>query len=426
MIIHTVKKGDTIYSISKQYGLSPAYIESINNMPNPENLIVGQSVLLLFPDVIHTVMAGDSLFSISQMYSTTVKEILRNNPLLSKSSTLYPGQQIVISFTGQHELNKNIIVNAYTYANLTSDYLKTVLPYLTYITSFTYGINEDGSLIAVEDNDIISLAKIYGVSPLMHLSTLTNEGVFSNELAGRILTNPALQEIIAENVLNEIKLKGYDGLDIDFEFLPPENKNEYAKFVTMLREKLNKEGYIVIVALAPKTSSDQKGILYEGHDYEKLGKAANLSFVMTYEWGYTYGPPMAVSPIESVKNVLDYAVSEINPEKILMGIPSYGYNWTLPYIKGDSMAISISTNEAIETALKYKSDIYFDTFSKTPYFYYTDEEDRIHNVWFEDALSIYEKLKLIYEYNIAGCGYWNLERPFTQNWMILNYMYNIL
>mgnify|MGYP002231542402 CR=1 FL=1 len=115
--------------------------------------------------------------------------------------------------------------------------------------------------------------------------------------------------------------KGYCGLDVDFEYVPPELREDYAAFVCRMREALNTEGKPVVAALAPKTSAQQRGLLYEAHDYALLSKAANAVFLMTYEWGYTYGPPMAVAPIQAVRQVLDYAVTEIPPEKILMGFP---------------------------------------------------------------------------------------------------------
>ena len=90
----------------------------------------------------------------------------------------------------------------------------------------------------------------------------------------------------------------------------------------------------LIAALAPKTSAGQKGTLYEGHDYTAIGAACDAALLMTYEWGYTYGPPMAVAPIRNVRQVVEYALTEIPPEKIWLGVPTYGYDWTLPYEKG--------------------------------------------------------------------------------------------
>lgn len=135
-------------------------------------------------------------------------------------------------------------------------------------------------------------------------------------------------------------------------------------------------------------------------------------------------PPMAVAPINSVRRVLDYAVSEIPPDKILMGIPNYGYDWTLPYKSGDTRARLISNEEAIQIAKFNGVSIKFDETAQSPYFnYYADGNE--HEVWFEDARSINQKLALVPEYGFYGVGYWNAMRPFVQNWMILNTKYNI-
>ncbi|MCJ7856203.1 glycosyl hydrolase family 18 protein [Lachnospiraceae bacterium NSJ-143] len=423
MVIHTVKPGETLISIGLEYSLSPAYIQNINQLPNPENLVVGQNILILFPKTLHTVRPGDTLYSISLQYSVPIDTLLKNNPNLSANPELYPDEEIVIAF--EDEKIKSVITNGYTYGNIPSDMLRMILPYLTFISPFTYGIESDASLIRPNAESTLETASYYRTKPLMHISTITYFGNFSIEAATVVMNTPMLWDKLFENILYEIEEFGYVGIDIDFEFINPSDSLNYAALIKYLRNRLNPYGYVVIAALAPKTSADQKGLLYEGHNYEAVGEAANYAFIMTYEWGYTYGPPMAVAPIESVKRVLDYAVTEIPPEKILMGIPSYGYNWTLPYVQGGPPAQSISNPEAILTALRYGAEIQFDSYSQSPYFYYTDENGSIHEVWFEDAKSSLSKLRLIEMYGLAGCGYWNLERPFPQNYMVLNSLYYI-
>lgn len=108
-----------------------------------------------------------------------------------------------------------------------------------------------------------------------------------------------------------------------------------------------------------------------------------------------------------------------------MGIPNYGYDWTLPYVRGESMARSISHVEAVELAAQYNAEIQYDELEQTPYFYYTDNEGRQHIVYFEDARSIFAKLSLINEYGLAGASYWNLMKFFPQNWLVLNSMYDV-
>lgn len=139
---------------------------------------------------------------------------------------------------------------------------------------------------------------------------------------------------------------------------------------------------------------------------------------------YTYGPPMAVAPIPKVRQVLDYAVTQIPNDKIFMGIPNYGYNWTLPYVKG-SKAKSLGNEEAVMVALETGSVIQFDEDAKAPFFEYLDDSGKEHIVWFEDARSIEAKINLVTEYELIGTGYWNIMKYFAQNWLVLNALYDI-
>ncbi|HCT65438.1 MAG TPA: glycoside hydrolase [Lachnospiraceae bacterium] len=423
MQIHVVKSQETLFSIAQTYGLSTQYLQNINQLPNPNNLVIGQTIIILYPEVSHTVKQGDTLASIANQYNVTVIRLLRNNPFTAQR-TIVPGDLIVVSYKSPFIGATQI--SGYIYPNVNLDYLRTVLPYLTYISIFTHGINDDGTLITITDEKIIALARSFGVAPLMHLSSLNKEGVFSSELASKVLNDTVLQDKLIENILVTLKEKKYNGLDIDFEFLPPEDSQNYVNFISKLTARLNQYGYIVIAALAPKTSSTQKGLLYEGHNYLGIGAAANLSFIMTYEWGYTYGPPMAIAPIDNVRKVLDYAITEIPSDQILMGIPSYGYIWQLPYEKGVTKATSISNLTAIEIAAEKNVEIFYDETSQSPFYNFIDNTGTPAEVWFEDARSIETKLMLIKEYGLAGAGYWNLDRPFQQNWMVLNALYNIM
>jgi len=136
--------------------------------------------------------------------------------------------------------------------------------------------------------------------------------------------------------------------------------------------------------------------------------------LMTYEWGYKYGPPMAIAPIEPVRRVVQYALSEIPAEKICLGLANYGYDWPLPFVQGETVARTIGSIEAVEIARRNRTNIIFDWPSKSPWFQYTDDEGVRHVVWFEDVRSWQYRLDLVKEYGLAGVGIWtvmNLNRP---------------
>ena len=217
-----------------------------------------------------------------------------------------------------------------------------------------------------------------------------------------------------------MKEKGYGGLDVDFEYIRPELGAAYAAFVDRLRRELNPLGCSVLVALAPKTFAGQRGLLYEAHDYAALGRAANGVLLMTYEWGYTAGPPMAVAPLDKVRQVVDYALTEIPAEKLFLGVPVYGYDWPLPFREGVTRGESISPQEALALARRHGAEIRYDETAQAPWFRYTAAEGREHEVWFEDARSSYAKFRLAAEKGLQGVGLWNLMRPAPQTYLALH------
>lgn len=422
MPIHIVSPGDTLSSIASSYNLSPELIQNYNRLPNPAQLIPGQSILILIPDTTYSVQQGDTLLSISNTTGLTIAELLQRNPQLILRDIIYPGETLVLTF--QDQTFTPLETNSYAYPYINRDILRSALPYLTYLTIFGYGFDLDGNLIPVEDEELIALAKEYHTQPMMLLSSITEQGTFNSNLTKALLENPELQQTVLTNILEVIEEKGYAGLDIDFEFIPPETAQAYIDFVELAASLLNPKGYIVHVDLAPKSSADQPGLLYEAHNYAALGMAANQVLVMTYEWGYTYGPPMAVAPLNQVRRVLEYAITEIPTEKIQMGIPNYGYDWQLPYEQGRA-ATSIGNMQALEIASTYGTEILYDDLAQSPYFYYTDNMGISHVVWFEDVRSITAKLNLLKELNLNGAGYWNAMRPFYPNWALLGSMFSI-
>ena len=327
---------------------------------------------------------------------------------------------------GADRATRGLYVFGYAYPFINSRVLDETLPYLTDLYVFSYGFTAEGNLVhsISDDRWMIQAARDAGVGPVMTLTPIDSSGTFNNNLITVLVQNLSVQQRLIWELGRTMQEKGFAGLDIDFEYVRAQDAAAYVEFVSRTRQILNLFGYWVTVALAPKTSADQKGLLYEGIDYGMLGQAADRVMLMTYEWGYSQGPPMAVAPIHKVRRVVEYAVSEIPPEKISLGIPNYGYDWPLPYERGVTRANTIHTLEAIRLAIDRGSEIFFDQTAKSPYFYYWQYGIR-HEVWFEDPRSLLAKFQLIQEFGLTGAGYWQLMNFFRANWLMLEELFSV-
>lgn len=370
MPIYIVQSGDTIDRIAGLFGIGVSEISYVNQIPYPYRLAVGQAVLIP---------------------------------------------------TGEAEEEKRTIqTNGYAYPFISNWVLEQTLPYLSNLLVFSYGFSETGDLIppAVSDDWMVEKAEQSGAASVLVLTPLGIDGRFNNNLIHAVVTNDEAKENLIVNLLSVTEEKGFQGVDVDFEYIRAEDRDLFTAFVAELRQRMNLVGRQVSVALAPKTSADQKGLLYEGKDYRGLGEAADEVLLMAYEWGYTYGPAMAVAPLNKVRQVVEYALTEIPAEKINLGIPNYGYDWTLPYVKGESKAVTIGNVEAVQIAINNGVEIGFDEVAQSPFILY-ESDGAQHEVWFEDVRSLQAKYDLIKEYSLRGFGVWQIMRLFRASWFLM-------
>ncbi len=422
MQIYVVKPGDSLYSIAKMFGISLHMIMETNGLERPNDLVVGQSILILTPEITHTIRPGETIEYIAAQHNKSVNQIYRNNPYLNARPSLIVGDELVISYTDKP--TTQILVNGFLYPNINHELLTNTLPFLTYISPFTYSFSYDGNLTPLRDEFILRRAYEYGVRPLMTLSSIDDDGRFSPELSDALLNSVEMQQKLMGQVLNTLQTRQYSGVIVDFERILPKNRDIYTNFITNIHKFLNDNGYILYVAVAPKISAEQFGALYTAHDYEGLGEASDGVIIMTYEWGYIYSQPMAVAPIQKVEKVVQYAVSAIPESKIFLGIPNYGYDWTLPFDEKTSRARVIGNEEAIQIAITQNAAISFDEESQSPYFrYYVNNKE--HEVWFQDARSSNAKFDLVKKYNLAGVSYWTIMKKSHPEWQLLNATFQI-
>lgn len=375
---------------------------------------------------IYVVKQGDTVDRIAGSTGASTEQIIYDNQL-EYPYGLAVGQALLVN-DNVRNAQRAISVSGYAYPFINADVLEQTLPYLSELPIFSYGFTMEGELLPPpygDDEWMIREALRFGTQPILTLTPFGPDGNFNNQLIHSVVNNDAYRDSLIQNLLAVMEEKGYQGVDIDFEYILAEDRDAFSAFVRQVAETMRSEGYHTSVALAPKTSSDQAGLLYEGKDYRALGEAADHVLLMTYEWGYTYGPPMAVAPVNQVRRVVEYALTQIPREKVDLGIPNYGYDWPLPYERGVTAATTVSNVQAVRIAVEHGAEILFDPVAQSPYFKYT-ENGTEHEVWFEDVRSMQEKFNLIKTYGLRGCGYWQIMQLFRANWLLLYSQFYIL
>ena len=427
MVIHTVESGDTLYNIAKRYGADMELIARDNEIEEPYPLTVGQTLVIRSPRSVHKVGDGENIYSLAQRYGVTVNSLWRKNPHLSGGTALREGEQIVIADEAP-KYEGEIAVNAYVYPSVDRKILRKTLPYLTYLTIFSYGIEDSGELTDMDDEAVIDLAREYGVSPIMSVSNLTPDGFYSSELAERVLGDKDIQNTLIGEIVRNVAEKRYGGVSVDFEYIPEELSEEYAEFVSRLNEKLGSGGNPVFTALSPRSDADDGGILGAGHDYKALGNMADALMLQSYGWGHMYSAPSAIAPANKVSETLDYAIRMAEPKKLFLGMPNYGYDWRLPYTAGNSRAEGLGSREAQTLAGEKLAAIEYDEVARSPFFRYYDkagEGAAEHEVWFSDARSAQHTLSMANERGVGGISVWNAMKYFPQLWLLLDGSWNI-
>jgi spore germination protein len=417
MIIHVVQDGDTISSIANQYNVSVDRLIIENGIESPNNLVIGQTIVIVLPLITYTVQERDSLFSIAQKNNVSYMHLIRNNPYLINRDYIYPGETIVIEYDTTK--TQKIITNGYAYPFISKEVLMQTLPYLTYLTVFNYKINAEGKLNNIDDQEIIDMAKTFGVAPIMMVSAFSEVGIGDSQIATLVTKDEDFQDTLIDTIVTTAKTKGYFGVNHTLYFLNPLNQPLMEKYVRKLSLRLQSEGLFLAITISPKSSIDRTEVNYVTIDYSTLATYANVLVLLSYDWGFSMGPPASATPINGIEAILDQIEHMIPNEKTSLGYSIIGYDWKLPYVPGESRANAMTYNSVIQLAYKSGVDIQFNQTAQAPYFFYNTDED-LHNVWFKDARSVDVLNKLLPKYNLKRVSIWNIMDFFSQLWLILN------
>jgi spore germination protein YaaH len=276
--------------------------------------------------------------------------------------------------------------------------MKANYQYMTAVAPFWYRAKSDGTLETKESQLVYDTAKQSG---LQIYPLITNKTGATDIVLG----DAAVRTKVIDTIVKIVQEKQYDGVNIDFELLKPEHRENLNAFMAELYPKIKQLNKTVIVSIFPKVDVDES--VSGAYDYPQLANNADYLQIMTYDKHWATSKPGAIAPVDWYEKNIQYAIQNAGgPHKVIIGVSAYGYDWP----KGEA-GETVTYVDAIVLAEKNGAKIQYDEAAQAPHFSYSG-----HEVWFEDARSTAAKLAIIAKYNPAGIAIWRLGQEQPEAW----------
>jgi spore germination protein len=414
MSVHVVGRGENLWSISKLYGVSIKSIVGVNGLSSAAVVVPGLSLYIpdnTLPIRAYRIKAGDSPWKLAQEFNSSLSLIRTTNPGIDLNH-LRIDQIIYIPST------KKLIISTLGFLvpstkTTTLSIIESLSRQLTYLAVVAYSFTNEGfAFNEIEDSAIVAKCKQVNITPLLLIRNYTTKG-FNAELAGRVLASPIYRKNLVTSIVKLTTERGFRGVSVDFEFIPPARRHDFNLFLMELKRSLG--NLLLHVNVHAKAADLPTNRIVGAYDYAAIGKAVDLMAVMTIDYGYPGGPPDPLAPYSWVVQVIKYALTQLNPQKLLIAMPLYGYDKDVITNTTQALSVLAAQNQAISK----RATIQFDNTAKSPWYrYWRGTKENI--VWFEDIRSYIEKYNLIDIYKLVGTTYWQISLPAPQNWAYLS------
>jgi cellulose synthase/poly-beta-1,6-N-acetylglucosamine synthase-like glycosyltransferase/spore germination protein YaaH/peptidoglycan/xylan/chitin deacetylase (PgdA/CDA1 family) len=225
----------------------------------------------------------------------------------------------------------------------------------------------------------------------------------------QMLANPAARQKLARDIVEYAFESHEAGIVVDFEEVPDASQAHFRAFIAALAPALHSAGLKLMMALPARD---------DAYDYEFFGKQCDAIVLMNYDQHWLTSPPGPIAAqdwfVENLRQVFDV----VPPQKIIVGIANYAYDWPLSSKNGKESAAEFSVQEALLHVEESDTDVEFDSNSLNPHYSYYDEHNHLHQVWMLDAVTAYNQLRASERLGVQGTALWRLGSSDTSLWPI--------
>ncbi len=360
--------------------------------------------------MLYTVRYGDSLSSVAEAHRISPASLSTLNQLDPHTKPVV-GQTLMIPEDSTP--SQSITVHGCIHPGTGDPALLCVAPYLTYTSICSGSFLVDGTIIGLNDHSLIRRTYSFDTVPLLTMTNRRQGGTYSGSMLHALFESEKSTATFINNIISHLTCRDYRGINIDFDKVYPEDTQAYSCFIRRLSDALHERELVLFV-----TVSGLRDTL------PAIGECADNVIILSCGRDHAYRPPAAIYPINEMQDVLKQATGVIPSGKILMGMPSYGCNWAIPY--HGSMARTVYLCEAPALAFNHFADIRYDHAVQAPHFSYYDSAGTEHIVWFHDPRSISARLDMVQKYDLGGISWGNIAPAYRPGWICLTDKFDIL
>ncbi|WP_411346614.1 glycosyl hydrolase family 18 protein [Paenibacillus sp. WLX1005] len=275
--------------------------------------------------------------------------------------------------------------------------------YMNQVSTDTLNTDAEGNLVGTTPKQAVQQARNWKMGTFALVSNY-GETDWDSDAAHQAITDPTARKKLIASLLQTVKQNHYTGVNLDFESLVPEDRGALSAFVRDTAKIMKNNGFQIMVSVPAKQQDDPEDGWSGAYDYAAIGKVVDWLQVMTYDEHGTWSEPGSSASLGWTEASLAFAVKQVPARKILMGLPAYGNDWNVKQTAAgdDSDNAMLPWNETKSLLTKYQTTSKRDQTSGSMIAQYTDSNGDPHEVWYEDAISIKHKTKLVQAYKLAG------------------------
>ncbi|MGZ4111197.1 MAG: LysM peptidoglycan-binding domain-containing protein [Tumebacillaceae bacterium] len=426
MYIHVVKKGENIYSIGHSVGVGADEIALVNGLVS-EHPLPGSSLLIptQVPTMLHTytVQAGDTLRKVAGRFHIPEKLAQAANPAMN-AEELPVGRMLTMPVPLAEkqaiEVNMRLEIQGDAEEMLT---IREARDCLTNLSVASAWIERDGTISVPEETERVqpAVAREAQAKRLLLITPIDEEA------AQRVMQVPACRRAFFTDLRRWIDFDEFAGVHLECTLLPSDLRLAFNGFVRELATRVHQKRGEVFVAVPSHHEGNAEHPRYGAFDLPWLARYVDRIVWNTEEsYGRPDGPPMAVAPRHLIKRSLAYLLQHVPKQKVLLGLPLYGFDWPRPFDPDRLARMSIDGPPSEEEEMvEAPKQVHWDDRAMTPMFTYRDETGELREVWYEDVRSLGAKLQLVHDLRLAGVSCLVAGSAAPGSWQLLYDMFEI-